>query len=181
MTKGLRKRAKKLRTAQKRWPVALGLQGTMESNAIVAARLHDDDPQVRRPAADALWNIWFRAEGDAYKRELQRLAQLRDLNKSLRGLDGLIRRLPKFAEAYNQRAIIHFRLGDFQKAIGDCQKTLELNPHHFGAQSGMARALLRLHKPQAALRAFRSALRINPELEDVADCIRDLEEKLEGR
>src|SRR5947208_9902231 len=37
--------------------LALGLQGSMASNATVAGRLHDDEPQVRRLAADALWNI----------------------------------------------------------------------------------------------------------------------------
>jgi tetratricopeptide (TPR) repeat protein len=161
--------------------LALGLQGTMQSNSVVAQRLHDEDPQVRRLAADALWNIWFRAEGESHKRELQRLAQLRDLKKSLRGLDALVQRLPEFAEAYNQRAIVHFRLGEFHLAVRDCQKALELNPYHFGAQSGMGRCLLRMRKPRTALRAFQNALLIHPDLDDVADCVKELEEKLGGK
>src|SRR5262249_16161523 len=179
-TAGTLQRLLESSAVQARWAalLALGLQGTMQSNAMVAERLHDGDPQVRRLAADALWNIWFRAEGDSHKRELQRLAQIRDLSKSLRGLNAIIQKLPSFAEVYNQRAILYFRLGEFRKAVHDCQKALELNPFHFGAQSGMARCLLRLHQPRAALRAFQSALNINPDLEDVADCIRELEEKL---
>jgi tetratricopeptide (TPR) repeat protein len=158
--------------------LALGLVGTMDSNAAVAGRLLDAETQVRRLAADALWNIWYRAEGETYRRELQRLTQLKDLHKSLRGLNALIEKLPSFAEAYNQRAMLYFRLGEFQKAVADCEKVLQLNPFHFGAQSGMAHCYVKMRKSRAALRAFRYALRINPDLDEVADNIRSLEEKL---
>jgi tetratricopeptide (TPR) repeat protein len=162
--------------------LALGLNGTMASNALVAERLHDEEQQVRRLATDAMWNIWFRAEGDSQKRELQRLSQLKDPRKSLRGLNAMIQKLPHFAEAYNQRAIFYFRAGDFQKAVADCEKVLELNPFHFGAQSGMGQCLMKMKKPRAALQAFQSALEINPELNEIADSVRTLEEKLgEGR
>jgi len=162
--------------------LALGLQGSMSSNPGVAGLLHDDDAQVRRLAADALWNIWFRAEGEPSKRELQRLSQMKDANKSLRGLNGLVEKCPDFAEAFNQRAIIHFKLGEFAKSAADCKRALERNPFHFGAQAGLAQCLIRMKKPRTALRAFRQALRINPELEGVAETIRDLEESLgEGK
>jgi tetratricopeptide (TPR) repeat protein len=158
--------------------LALGLNGSMLSNAAVARCLHDDDAQVRRLAEDALWNIWFRAEGDAHKRELQRLTQLKDSSKSLRGMNGLIQKCPEFAEAYNQRAVVHFRRGEYQKAAADCQRAVERNQFHFGAQAGLAQCYIRLKKPRAALRAFRLALKINPKLDGVAESIRSLEESL---
>ena len=75
-----------------------------------------------------------------------------------------------------------FRTGEFQRAVADCEKVLELNPFHFGAQSGLGQCLMKLKKPRAALRAFQSALEINPELNEIADSVRTLEEKLgEGR
>jgi tetratricopeptide (TPR) repeat protein len=158
--------------------VALGLMGTMAANAGVARHLHDEDLQIRRLAADALWNIWFRAEGESNRRELQRLSQLPDLSKSLQGLSFLLDRCPGFAEAYNQRAIVYFRLGKYQKSAADCRRALERNPFHFGAQAGLAQCLLKMKRPRAALRALRQALKINPELEGVAQTIRDLEESL---
>lgn len=162
--------------------LSLGLQGTMISNAIVADRLHDEEAQVRRLAEDALWNIWFRAEGETHRRELQRLVQLKDLNKSLRGLDTLIQKCPEFGEAYNQRAIVYFRKGEFQKSAADCQRAIERNQFHFGALSGLAQCLIRMRKPRPALRAFRQALKINPDLDGVAESIRSLEESLgEGK
>jgi tetratricopeptide (TPR) repeat protein len=163
--------------------LALGLLGSMEINAALAARLHDDDPDVCRAAADALWALWFRADTPAHNDELQRLSRLRDREKALAGLDVLIQKAPNFAEAYNQRAIVAFRLKQFDRSIADCEKVMQLNPYHFGAQAGLAQGLLQLRRHKAALKAFRHALRINPNMDGIADTIRALENALgeEGR
>jgi tetratricopeptide (TPR) repeat protein len=164
--------------------LALGLMGTVQnSNAVVAARLHDEDRGVRQLAADALWSLWFRADSEPRNRELQRLTNVRDRRKRRAGLDALIAKAPEFAEAYNQRAILHFQTEEWHKAIADCEHALRLNPHHFGAASGLARCYMELGKHRAALKAFRHALRINPDMEEVEDAIRALENALgeEGR
>jgi tetratricopeptide (TPR) repeat protein len=163
--------------------LAVGQLGSMEANAAVAAHLKDDDGESRRRAAEALGAPWVRAEDAANNRELQRLVRLRDREKALAGLDALVQKCPRFAEAYNQRAILHFRMKQFERSIADCEKTLQLNPCHFGAQAGMAQSFMQLRKHKAALRAFRAALRINPNLDGVAETIRALENALgeEGR
>lgn len=163
--------------------VALGLVGTMQSNASIAAVLRDQDADVRRAAADALWSVWFRGDSRAHRDELQRLVRLHDSHKALAGLTRLINKAPGFAEAYNQRAIVYFRNGEYQKAIADCERVLQMNPYHFGAQAGVAQCYIKLRKPRPALRALRGALKIHPGLEGVADTIRALEEVLgeEGR
>lgn len=158
--------------------LALGLMGTMDSNKALAGRLRDDDRQVRQLANDALWSIWFRGDSAEHSAELQRVIALRDRAKALAGLDALIRKAPKFAEAYNQRAILYFRMNEFEKAIADCEKVLQFNPYHYGALSGMGQAQLNLRRPQAALKSFRKALQINPHLEGVQDTIRALENAL---
>lgn len=163
--------------------VALGLTGTMASNGNVAAMLHDPDGRVRQFAADALWLLWFRADQPAHNRELQRLIRLANgkkgcPEKALAGLTALIAKAPRFAEAYNQRAILHFRAEQYDKATADCEAVLELNPFHFGAASGLAKSYWELKRPRAALKAYRSALRINPGMEDVRQAIRFLEKVL---
>src|SRR5262249_17040641 len=147
--------------------VALGLVGTIRSNQAVAGMLYDEDGKVRQFAADALWLLWFRADKPENNRELQRLMRLAnddkgDPAKALAGLSALIKKAPRFAEAYNQRAILHYRSEQYSEAIADCETVLKLNPYHFGAASGLARSYLELKKPRAALKAYRSALRINP-------------------
>src|SRR5262249_33457148 len=158
--------------------LALGLVGTMQSNAAIALLLHDEDPRVRQLAADALWSLWFRADSDENNAELQRLLQFRQPDQLRAGLDALIARAPDFAEAYNQRAILLFRQEEFQKAIADCERVLKLNPYHFGAQSGLAQCYLNLNKLKLALKAFRKARGIHPTLEGIDEQIRNLESVL---
>jgi len=157
--------------------LALGLMATMSSNKTLAARLHDEDGQVRQLAADALWSLWFRADA-ANTRELQRIMRLRNPEKALASYEALLKKAPDYAEAHNQRAILYFRLEEYQKSIADCEATLKLNPVHFGAQAGMAQCYMKLKKPKSALKAFRAAIRINPNMEGVEDTIRTLEDVL---
>jgi tetratricopeptide (TPR) repeat protein len=163
--------------------LALGLLGTMDACSAIAPRLHDEDREIAQTAADTLWTLWFRGDSPANNDELQRLARVRDRKKALAGLDALVLRAPEFAEAYNQRAIVHFRLKQFDRCVADCEKTLELNPYHFGAQAGLGQCYLQMRKHKAALKAFRHALRVNPNMDGVAETIRALENALgeEGR
>ncbi|MEI7684869.1 MAG: tetratricopeptide repeat protein [Planctomycetota bacterium] len=162
--------------------LALGLVGTMNVNLSLASRLHDDDLSVCELAADALWSIWFRADAAPNNLELQRLIRLDVTTESghdvLAAFTALIKTAPRFAEAHNQRAIVHFRLGDFGKAVLDCEKTLRLNPVHFGAAAGMAQSFMKQRKLRAALRSFRRAYRINPRIDGIGDTIDSLEKTL---
>jgi tetratricopeptide (TPR) repeat protein len=154
-----------------------------DANAVIANHLKDDDSEARRLAADALWALWFRADEEENNEELQRLMRVRDREKAVAGLDRLLQKAPRFAEAYNQRAIHFFKMKQFERSIADCEKTLQLNPYHFGAMAGMAQSYMQMRKHKAALKAFRTALRINPNLDGVAETIRALENALgeEGR
>ena len=160
--------------------LALGLIGTMDSNGALARVLHDEDPAPARMAADALWQIWFRGGTDEQNNELQRIMHLPDFEEILAGLDDLAREAPKFAEVYNQRAILFFRRGEFARCIADCQKTLELNPYHFGAQAGMGQSFMKLRKPRSALRAFRMAIETNPTMTQLMETIEMLERSVGG-
>lgn len=158
--------------------LALGFIGTMESNAAVAACLVDGDLLVQRFAADALWEIWFRAGTDEQNLRLQQALCQRDDERVRGALDDLIKSAPNFAEPYNQRAIVHFRRGEFARSVEDCEAVLRLNPYHYGAASGMGQCFLRMKKPRAALRAFRQALEINPNLDNLRETIQALMEAL---
>lgn len=158
--------------------LALGMLGTMSCNRPLARRLHDADDKARQLASNALWAVWFRADSEDNNQELQRLARLRDRGKALAGLNALIDRAPRFAEAYNQRAILFYQAKLYERAISDCETVLALNPCHFGAQVGLAQCLMQLRRHKAALRAFRKTLRLHPFMEGVEETIRALESAL---
>lgn len=154
--------------------LALGLTAAPSVVPAVAGALHDDDKQVRRFAADALWELWFRGGTEAQNARLRRAASEPDAAKAKIALDALAREAPEFAEVLNQRAIWHFKRGDHARAALDCEAVLQLNPHHYGAAAGLGQCQMKMNRPRAALRAFRRALAINPDL-DLHDTVRALE------
>jgi tetratricopeptide (TPR) repeat protein len=158
--------------------LALGMLGTMDSNEPLAGLLKDEELRVRQLAADALWALWFRADSEANNRELQRVLRLTNPEAAKGAFEILLKKAPNFAEAYNQRAILFFRHGDFQNSAADCERVLKLNPFHFGALGGLAQCYMKLRKPKAALKAFRAAYRLNPDLGGIKEAIRALEEML---
>lgn len=154
--------------------LALGFIGSQESVNQVSRMLRDSDQLVRRFAHDSLWEIWFRQSGEEPCRRLREALQLDEYQIALAALDDIIREYPNYAEAINQRAILYYRRGEFSRSANDCEKVLKLNPHHFAAASGMGQCYLRLKKPKAALRAFKTALEINPELVTVREAVEAL-------
>jgi tetratricopeptide (TPR) repeat protein len=158
--------------------LALGMVGSMACNKMLTERLRDDDMIVRTLAGDALWRIWMRSDSEANNKELHRLTRLRNREEALAGFDALVRKAPEFAEALNQRAVLLFKMKEYQRSIIDCEKALKLNPCHFGALAGMAQCFMNLRKPRMALKAFRESYRINPNLHGVEQAIRELESVL---
>jgi tetratricopeptide (TPR) repeat protein len=84
---------------------------------------------------------------------------------------------PGFAEAYNQRAIAYFSVGDYERAIQDCLKATELNKNHFGAWNGLGRCYLAIRRFDLALGAFERALEIQPFSEENKRMIEFCKEK----
>lgn len=93
----------------------------------------------------------------------------------------LIDHAPDFAEGYNARATAYFQTGDLGPAVADIARTLELNPRHFGALSGLGMIFEELQRPEQALAAYRAADAVNPHLPDVKDAIARLEAALSGQ
>ncbi|MFO0911288.1 MAG: tetratricopeptide repeat protein [Isosphaeraceae bacterium] len=158
--------------------LALGLVGSIEANPVVARALRDSDPTVRSLSENALWAIWFRAdtaENNIALAEISQLIGQNDHRRAILGATRLIERSPRFAEAYNQRAIAHYHLGDFQASADDCRRAIELNPYHIGALAGLAKCLLRLDQREAALEALRRASRLQPFSTDIKTLISALE------
>ena len=167
-------------TARRAAALALGLVGGMRSNQPLATALRDPDPTVRQLAADAMWEVWLRGGSADQNRRLQQALGRSDAAQTLAALDALVRSAPDFAEAYNQRAIVHYGRGEYAKGVADCETVLRLNPFHFGAAAGMGQCFVLLKKPKAAVRAFQQALDINPDLDDLRERIDELKRAIEG-
>ena len=73
-----------------------------------------------------------------------------------------IERAPEFAEGWNKRATAHYLNQNYSASVLDIEKTLRLEPRHFGAISGMGLIFLKRKDWAGALSAFEQVLEINP-------------------
>jgi tetratricopeptide (TPR) repeat protein len=149
--------------------LALGLTGTIACSAALAVMLQDDCDLVVRLAQDALWEVWFRGVDPEHSWALQQALQLDTPAEALSALDDLIASAPDYAEAYHQRALVYLRTGDWHRGAVDCRSALRLNPDHFAAAAGLGQCCLRMHRPAAALAAFKKALSIHPGMFEMAE------------
>lgn len=147
------------------------LGGPAAIAALVGA-LRDPDARVWAAAEEALWQIWCRSgdpETDRLLSEGTLSMSARDFGRALAQFEAVIARAADFAEGYNKRATTYYLMGEHEKSIGDCDRTLALNPVHFGAMSGQGLCYLALRRLEQALDCFRRALAVHPHLAAVRD------------
>jgi Flp pilus assembly protein TadD len=145
-------------------------------------RLKDaSSPNEARGIEAQIWQIWTKAD-DSATDSLMRLAleamQRNDMKGAFVLFDAITTQNPNFAEGWNKRATVLFSLGAYDEAIAACNKTLELEPRHFGALSGLG--LIRMQKNQdtEALKAFEDAFKLSPHLPGVKSNIETLRKKI---
>jgi tetratricopeptide (TPR) repeat protein len=83
---------------------------------------------------------------------------------------------PGFAEAYNKRATTYYLMHEFEKSIADCEKTIDLNPYHFGALSGAGLCYLGLRDLRHALTYFERAVAVHPHLSQIQQYIKEIKQ-----
>jgi len=129
------------------------------------AALKQPNVEQRDRASSALWHLWFHQKGVYGAQQLMQAQTLLESGQPDRAealLSELIAAQPDFAEAWNRRAVLRYIQSNHWPAIADCQKTIQLIPHHFGALHGLGLCHNAVGNYTAAIQAFRQALEIQP-------------------
>ena len=150
-----------------------------EKELLAALKL--DAPKARDVAKKALEISWFIAAGDEAEARLHQAmtaAGEERYQEALQILDKLTSRHPTFAEAWNQRAAVYWKLGRHEESILDCERALVLNPNHYGAWQGMGICKLHLGDVAEACRCLREALKILPHHEATREALQKCEDLL---
>lgn len=95
-------------------------------------------------------------------------------------LDGVVRMEPGFAEGWNRRATVHFLAGDYGLSVSDIERTLELEPRHWGALVGLSVILVSVDSKEKAVEVMRRALKIHPHLDDTRERLERFEREVDG-
>jgi tetratricopeptide (TPR) repeat protein len=134
-------------------------------------------------AQQQIWQIWIESDDMLANRLMQGGIQAmvtRQHALALEYFDRLVERAPDFAEGWNKRATVHYLMEDYRASVLDIERTLELEPRHFGALSGLGMIYDAIGEPTAALRSFEAAVAINPHLEGTRQRIDALRRQLRG-
>ena len=126
--------------------------------------LSNDHMQASSILAD-IWNIWSIAENVEAQKifdEGNKMMDRGSLEEAIALFTQVIDLKPDFAEGWNKRATVLFLKGELEASILDIQKTLELEPRHFGALDGLAEIYLIQDDLLGAAATYKRILEIIP-------------------
>ncbi|HVZ13164.1 MAG TPA: hypothetical protein VG894_01775 [Bauldia sp.] len=101
----------------------------------------------------------------------------KDYSLAMDYLDRVLTLKPDYAEGWNTRATVEFLNEDYGRSMADIERTLKLEPRHFGALVGLGTILRDLGQDKQALEVYRYVIGLDPYLSNVRDAIKDLTDK----
>ena len=112
-----------------------------------------------------IWRIWHESGREDVNRLMETgIAEMGSgrLRESIATFGRVIDLAPEFAEGWNKRATARYLAGELDASIEDVERTLALEPRHFGALSGLGLLHLAKGDELGALRAFEATLAVHP-------------------
>ncbi len=128
-----------------------------------------------------IWEIWLQhPNADVQQLILvgtQRMNAQR-YAEAMVAFNRLIESFPNYAEGWNKRATLNYILGNLDASISDIEKTLELEPRHFGALSGLGVVLIQRKELSKAKQAFENLIEVHPNSPNAKQNLELVEEQL---
>ena len=128
-----------------------------------------------------IWSIWLRTENEKVAELLGAGVHAMGagrVDEAVSHFSEVVSRSPEFAEGWNKRATALYLRQDFAGSMRDIERTLALEPRHFGAISGMGLILMATGDLMGAMAAFEAVLRINPNAPSAHHYLQQLRRKL---
>jgi len=142
-----------------------------------------DTSRQARLIEQLIWGVWLESKSPTLKLLMGRVVTAmgeRKLAAALEILHSVVAIAPNYAEGWNKRATVYFMLGKYEESIVDVERTLALEPRHFGALSGLGLIYTHLDDNASALDAFERALKVNPHLPQAKAEVKRLRRKVKG-
>ena len=140
-------------------------QSDLRLNDLFGVLQQTDDANLIRNTENQIWEIWLQ-HSNADVEQLMLLGTQRmnyqRYTDALAVFTQIIQRFPEYAEAWNKRATLHYVVGNLDASIADIEKTLALEPRHFGALSGLGMVYIQREELSKAKQAFEDLIRVHP-------------------
>ncbi|MEH6545856.1 MAG: tetratricopeptide repeat protein [Sneathiella sp.] len=132
----------------------------------------------------SIWTIWLTSGSDTIDflmaQGMNYMSQ-GALAKSLTLFTSIIKIDPEYSEAWNKRATVLFLMGEFDASVEDIGRTLELEPRHFGALSGLGQIFDRQDIDAGAISAYQKAVALNPHMPGVKERMKQLKKEQDDK
>lgn len=141
-------------------------------------------PQSANAITGLIWQTWMTSGNiniDFLLRQSRMAIREGSVQEAYGALDRVIKIAPNFAEGWNRRATLHYMQGRYRDSVADILKTLELEPRHFGALSGLGMIYMAEKRWGAALKAYEKALEVNPWLHNGKALLKELKRRADGQ
>lgn len=146
-------------------------------------RLSDPDLENWEEVEKEVWHLWSNSGSRSMNLLLElgtRAMAKGDLRTAVERFTVLVENAPGFAEGWNKRATAYFLMRRYSLSLADIEKTLTLEPRHFGAMSGLGMILERFDRNEEALGVYEHLVTIHPHRQDAHDAIRRLRTRVLG-
>ena len=143
-----------------------------------------EDRDEARGLVGAIERVWSRSGSDTADLLMERVTALfrqKDFKIARDMLDRLTEIEPQWSEVWSRRATTRFMDRDYAGAMEDLAHVLRIEPRHFMALVGVGSILEREENKAQALRVFRRALEINPQLDEIRSKVEKLTIEVDGR
>jgi tetratricopeptide (TPR) repeat protein len=143
-----------------------------------------ENPLEGRQIEDKIWAAWMESGSDTVDALMKGGVKVMDAGDYKRAEDifsAMIELKPDYAEAYNKRATVRYLAGDYAGSVADIERTLKIEPRHFGALSGLAVIMEKLDNLPEALHAWRRALAADPFIADGPEKLKELRRRIDAQ
>ncbi len=163
----------------------VGGSQTDERLDTIFSRIKTTDSTAEGAAlAELTWEIWLQSDNDNVNELMSKGIEemsVRNYKAALTAFNKIVEIDPEFAEGWNKRATVYYLMGEYEASISDIQRTLTLEPRHFGALSGLGLISLAIGNEAAALNAFEAALEVNPHMPGPLEHVKELRQRLRSK
>ncbi|MGR3503879.1 tetratricopeptide repeat protein [Pseudaestuariivita sp.] len=155
----------------------------IEMQGLLAELKEAPDPQTATQVLRRIQLEWSKSGSAAMDLLLKRgrdAMEDGELTEAIEHFTALTDHAPEFAEGWHSRAMAFYRQERFGLAVADLERTLELNPDHFGAIRGIGAIYENLGRPLLAWRAYKLAETYYPFDSEIADALKRLQGRAVG-
>ena len=145
---------------------ALADQNDPRLNDLFEQLRSSPDPEASHHIESMIWAVWLSHDDPAIEQLLQQgisAMNQGDYPAAVELFSEITSRDANFAEGWNKRATVYYLQNDLTASMHDVQRTLALEPRHFGALAGLGLIFTTTGDLPAAIRAYQDVLRIHPQ------------------